>query len=152
MRHYVHLRSRRVVRSAWKVHRIGSAAELSVESTSSVKDVLGGMIMALIDRDLFEHELEDEFHGMISDESLHIYEILGRLENAPTVDAPKEVHGRWIDTGMSNSTGPILRCSVCLMTNNPSATAVELKRQRLEPKFCPNCGAPMDLREAQIIR
>lgn len=54
-------------------------------------------------------------------------------------------HGRWISTTMSNSTGPIVRCSACGQYINPSATAIELGRQTLEPRWCEKCGAKMDL-------
>ena len=53
-------------------------------------------------------------------------------------------HGRWIPTGMSNSTGPIVRCSACGQYINPSGTAIDLNRQKLEPMFCEKCGARMD--------
>lgn len=39
----------------------------------------------LIDADEFIKELYSEFHGMISDESLKIYQIIQRIEAAETV-------------------------------------------------------------------
>lgn len=53
-------------------------------------------------------------------------------------------HGHWIPTGESNSTGPIVRCSICGQYINPSGEAIDLGRQKLEPAFCEKCGAPMD--------
>lgn len=42
--------------------------------------------MALIDRDAFIKDLQEEFHGMVSDESLKIYKIIQRLQNAPVIN------------------------------------------------------------------
>lgn len=39
----------------------------------------------LIDADQFVEELYSEFHGMISDESLKIYQIIQRIDAAQTV-------------------------------------------------------------------
>lgn len=39
----------------------------------------------LIDADEFIEELYSEFHGMISDESLKIYQIIQRIDSAQTV-------------------------------------------------------------------
>ena len=39
----------------------------------------------LIDADQFIEELYSEFHGMISDESLKIYQIIQRIDSAQTV-------------------------------------------------------------------
>lgn len=39
----------------------------------------------LIDADEFIEELYSEFHGMISDESLKIYQIIQRIDSAETV-------------------------------------------------------------------
>lgn len=39
----------------------------------------------LIDADEFIKELYSEFHGMISDESLKIYQIIQRIDSAQTV-------------------------------------------------------------------
>lgn len=41
----------------------------------------------LIDADEFVRELHEEFHGMISDESLKIYEIIQRVDSSETVKA-----------------------------------------------------------------
>lgn len=65
------------------------------------------------------------------------------IDKQPTIDPVK--HGRWIPTCENNSTGPLVRCSCCGMYINPSATTIELKRQKLEPKYCENCGAKMEL-------
>lgn len=67
---------------------------------------------------------------------------------APTITLDDLIpHGRWIPTGTNNAIGPLVRCSSCGKYINPSATAIELNRQKLEPKFCENCGAKMDKEE-----
>ena len=44
-----------------------------------------------IDADKINAELMDEYHGMISDESMKIYKIMQMLDNAPTADVAKVV-------------------------------------------------------------
>ena len=71
-----------------------------------------------------------------------------RVNAAPTLTLDDLIpHGRWIPTGTNNAIGPLVRCSSCGKYINPSATAIELNRQKLEPKFCENCGAKMDKEE-----
>ena len=56
-----------------------------------------------------------------------------RLEvmNAPTVDAVKVVHGRWMPCGF----GKEIMCSVCGCELNDI----------WQYRYCPDCGAKMDL-------
>lgn len=65
---------------------------------------------------------------------------LGEKKAADVVESKR---GHWIDTGMSNSTGPIIQCSACKKFINPSESAIELGRQKKEPDFCEKCGADM---------
>ena len=45
----------------------------------------------LKDTDAINHELMDEYHGMISDSEMKIYKIIRMLDNAPTIiEADKE--------------------------------------------------------------
>lgn len=92
--------------------------------------------MRLIDVDALK--MEDFTHCLDCDSIMQV------LKYKPTIDAEPIRHGRWIPTGMSNSTGPIVRCSVCGQYINPSATAIDLNRQKIEPAFCEKCGAKMD--------
>lgn len=57
--------------------------------------------MRLIDADVFNRKLEDEFHGMISDEGLKIYKIIQRIDETPTIDAV-----------------PVVRCKDCKYYRN----------------------------------
>lgn len=97
----------------------------------------------LIDADaLIENHFSDE-HKIALSYANKLW--MRRIINGePTIEADPVRHGRWIPTGMSNSTGPIVRCSACGQYINPSGTAIDLKRQKLEPKFCEKCGARMD--------
>ena len=60
----------------------------------------------LIDANKMCRELQEEFHGMISDEELKIYQILRRLDEQPTVDAVEVVRckdcKRYSQSGMCN--------------------------------------------------
>lgn len=80
--------------------------------------------------------------ALVTDYAYAAADLVSKLPAAADVVEVK--HGRWIPTGMSNSTGPIVRCSVCGQYINPSATAIELNRQKLEPQYCEKCGALMD--------
>ena len=50
----------------------------------------------LIDRQAAVNALNDKYHGMISDESMKIYQIINWLDKLPSVDAPKTNVGKWI--------------------------------------------------------
>ena len=63
---------------------------------------------------------------------------------APAVDAAPVVHGRWVDTGLENSTGKIIKCSACGRLRNPNENDVALGRIELHPLYCDACGARMD--------
>lgn len=82
-----------------------------------------------IDADKFIKDLEDEYHGMISDESLKIYKIIHRLCDEPAADVVEVKHGEWLYSRVHN----ILYCSEC--GEIPDC---------FEPPYCPNCGAKMD--------
>lgn len=53
------------------------------------------------------------------------------------------VEGQWLCMGVSNSTGPIFKCSSCGKYHNPSTVAMELRRQQMYPSHCPHCGKRM---------
>jgi hypothetical protein len=60
------------------------------------------------------------------------------LADAPTIDAVPVVHGRWIETlvpdgYVQKASRMRKQCSVCGWTN------------ACRYKYCPNCGAKMDL-------
>ena len=60
------------------------------------------------------------------------------LREAPTIEAEPLRHGRWV---MKNTCGPHterLHCSVC--GKSPRSLCIE--------RYCPNCGAKMDLEES----
>ena len=62
------------------------------------------------------------------------FEIIGLIDEAPTVDAVEVAHGKWIDEY------PYVRCSEC------NAEWINCRTDN-EPKmfyYCPNCGAKMD--------
>ena len=75
-------------------------------------------------------DLQSEYHGMISDESLKIYKIIYRLNTEPTADVEEVKHGEWIDAnGIRKS-----KCSNC---------GTEYERV-MEGYHCPICRAFMD--------
>ena len=59
-------------------------------NTILIKSVLNGTPLPkghgrLIDADAKQRELADEYHGMISDESMNIYKIIQMLDEVPTI-------------------------------------------------------------------
>lgn len=58
------------------------------------------------------------------------------IYHAPTVDAKPVVHGRWVN----DCDCP--HCSACL-----GKAAWFFRYGYYEPKYCPKCGAKMDLQE-----
>jgi hypothetical protein len=93
--------------------------------------------MRLIDADSLNRALIEEYHGMLSDETLKIYQVIRILDECPTVDAVEVVHGRLIETlvpdGYVQKASRLRKqCSVCGWTN------------ACRYNYCPNCGAGMD--------
>jgi hypothetical protein len=71
------------------------------------------------------------------DDTLHRH-IPNIIDDQPTVDAAPVVHGRWIETlvpdgYVQKASRMRKQCSVCGWTN------------ACRYKYCPNCGAKMDL-------
>lgn len=96
---------------------------------------------SLIDANKVIANLVDEYHGMISDESLKIYEIIRLLVNEPTID-PESLrpHGRWVRPKLKPTyriDAPYYKCSSCGETEDYIS------------QYCPNCGAKMDLEEKE---
>ena len=91
----------------------------------------------LIDADAAIDELNDEYHGTISDESMKIYQIIKWLNELPSVQ-PKRKTGHWI----LNRSGAYC-CSKCM---EPCATYAMMKPR---DKFCKMCGAKMERGEEE---
>ena len=92
-----------------------------------------------IDADKINAELMDEYHGMISDESMKIYKIMQMLDNAPIADVEEVRHGKWIYKGHHEMMGHAFQCSVCgrwMFTNFPKHVVEEYP-------YC-HCGAKME--------
>ena len=82
-------------------------------------------------------DLQSEYHGMISDESLKIYKIIYRLNTEPTADVVEVKHGQWLDTdNFSFHKTPIYQCSVCKREVTDNYICLH--------KYCLHCGAKMD--------
>ena len=92
-----------------------------------------------IDADKINAELMDEYHGMISDESMKIYKIMQMLDNAPIADVEEVRHAKWIYKGHHEMMGHVFQCSVCgqwMFTNSPNHVVGEYP-------YC-HCGAKME--------
>ena len=92
-----------------------------------------------IDADKINAELMDEYHGMISDESMKIYKIMQMLDNAPIADVEEVRHGKWIYKGHHEMMWHAFQCSVCerwMFTNSLNNIVGEYP-------YC-HCGAKME--------
>lgn len=63
------------------------------------------------------------------------------IENFPAADVAPVVHGRWIGAPLCGNDN--CRCSECGSWHNIHANL----RGEIIQKYCPNCGAKMDLEE-----
>jgi hypothetical protein len=94
-----------------------------------------------IDADKFIKDLQSEYHGMISDESLKIYKIIHRLDNEPTADVVEVKHGYWKKSQFSGRSGFYsvrdVICSECKIYST------FLQHEIRPDYYCPNCGAKM---------
>lgn len=63
------------------------------------------------------------------------------IENFPAADVTPVVHGRWIGAPICGNDN--CRCSECGSWHNIHANL----RGEIMQKYCPNCGAKMDLEE-----
>jgi hypothetical protein len=79
--------------------------------------------MRLIDADALKEKFEEDGHL-----SGYVEEL---IDDCPTVNAVKVVHGRWI-FGTANHR-EYMKCSVCLKSQTPTGVFT----------YCPNCGAEM---------
>ena len=79
----------------------------------------------------------DEYHGMISDESLKIYQIIEIIRELPSVAIPsaEPQTGHWIW-----QTEDIYKCSEC-------GEDIHVKEVMNKPQYicCPICGCPMEI-------
>lgn len=105
--------------------------------------------MRLIDADVAVENIEEWLNSvgtaLIGKGLSYTGELMGCIEDAPTIDAVPVRHGHWIDTGFVNSTGKIFLCSECNHNHNPNKKDVAAGRVEERPKHCPGCGAKMDL-------
>lgn len=97
-----------------------------------------------IDADKINDKLMDEYHGMISDESMKNYKIMQMLDNAPTADVQEVRHGKMnMYKPRSMNRNATYKCSVCGKLCSSYYNDVG------EWKFCPHCGKPMRNRETK---
>lgn len=88
-----------------------------------------------IDADKINAELMDEYHGMISDESMKIYKIMQMLDNASAADVQEVKHAKWV------SNEGLYRTLVC--SNCHRGFCCECAPY----KYCCVCGAKMGLED-----
>jgi hypothetical protein len=63
------------------------------------------------------------------------------IDSVPAVDAEEVVHGRWIEDDESARR----YCSHCGFNINDDASHELYGDYQVKPKYCPECGAKMDL-------
>nr|DAW09714.1 MAG TPA: Nin one binding (NOB1) Zn-ribbon like [Caudoviricetes sp.] len=91
-----------------------------------------------IDADKLNAKLMDEYYGMISDESMKIYKIMQMLDNAPTADVREVKYAKNLQSRFKWT----FECSHCHWCDDDTYCC-----DSSEFKFCPNCGAKIDLED-----
>lgn len=89
-----------------------------------------------IDADKINAKLMDEYHGMISDESMKIYKIMQMLDNTPAAEVREVKHGKWLNYRFGLE---VVTCSICRAVYEGGDSF----------RFCPKCGAKMDLEDTK---
>ena len=93
---------------------------------------MNGKVNDFISRRQAIGALNDEYHGMISDESMKIYQIINWISALPSAH-PQRKKGKWIEHNPHKwGLGIIYECSEC---------GYEMDCE--EPNYCPHCGADM---------
>lgn len=107
----------------------------------------------LIDADKADVEKISCYYGS----NCYVEDVQAWLDEQPTVDALPVVHGRWIIVKRHTvSNNPYTddnyhahatcsECDFCIHSENASFGYPELNTT----KYCPNCGARMDLKEVE---
>lgn len=92
----------------------------------------------------------DEYHGMISDESMKIYKIMQMLDNEPEADVHEVKHGHWMPYNETEG----WKCSECGHATNErvlkwyqeiNGDTCNICYQSAKPFYCSRCGAKMEL-------
>jgi hypothetical protein len=96
------------------------------------------MMPRYIDADKLNAKLMDEYYGMISDESMKIYKIMQMLDNAPTADVREVKYAKNLQSRFKWT----FECSHCHWCDDDTYCC-----DSSEFKFCPNCGAKIDLED-----
>ena len=105
--------------------------------------------MAYIDKELFKQDIKMRYcnncarPNEIKCRACSIDDMLGEIEDAPTADVEEVKHGKWefinqAENYLEPPTGDMCKCSKCNFKIDVSETLF---------KYCPNCGAKMDLED-----
>ena len=92
--------------------------------------------MRAIDADALESDLFDADWTLDNDEHM----VQDILRKQPTLDVVPARHGRWIQ---SKTVPAYHHCSLCKATHRMKMSC----NVYVFTKYCPNCGAKMDLKE-----
>lgn len=95
--------------------------------------------MRLIDEIKLTNHIENQWHLYGYD--YDALQILGDIEDFPIVDAVPVRHGHWILTGNGK-----LVCSEC---SCQSAMSRQFTGAQYKSKYCPNCGAKMEVSDEE---
>jgi hypothetical protein len=118
------------------------------------------MTMRLIDADALKKAFATDMRIVLFDGTrqgaggflVQRYQVVGLIDEAPTVDVAHVVHARWkqgyeLVRGMEdNSELPYVACSNCGQTEYGADLEDYTDYDDL-PNYCPNCGAKMDGKE-----
>lgn len=104
---------------------------------------MNGKVNDFISRRQAIGALNNEYHGMISDESMKIYQIINWISALPSAH-PQRKKGKWIFHETENDRYDDMICPFCKMTYTVDAYRIDDIGFTAEDfNYCPNCGADM---------
>ena len=124
----------------WKRKALEAQESSSEKPNKSGKDNNAPTEGDYISRQAIIKYFNDEYHGMISDESLKIYQIIEIIRELPSVAIPsaEPQTGHWTRELIRNEKGGCIGAKmICSECNNDNKHDEYMN-------YCPNCGAKME--------
>lgn len=94
-------------------------------------------LMNLLERELDMNGITDWGKGYMD----AIHDAMERVKFMPTIEINTVKHGKWFPLDECSNAG--VYCSIC----GKKVYKADYANQKIKSKYCPNCGATMDLED-----